>query len=358
MPDLGGERGRQGGERRGRHADGGEHAQAETIDDPARDRCGDAADQQREAVDQRDRTAARLERALQGGHEDDEGVADRAARHAQREAQRHQHPGHEPAHRLHPCIVGEPSARSAAPGSFDGRHAHHRSAFQRPAAVGQRRLCRRRDGRPLHRSVRRRRRGRDHLARADPDRPPPAGRARRRRAAAARRRHADLRGARRIGGASQAAARADRLGRRAAPRRDRRLAGGHRLHLVRGVRPQARRRRRLARVGHVRTAAGLFALLLPAARQPCRQRGPHPAGVRVGHARLPGRLRRAGHRRHAPRPHRPHDRPGDRAAARRRALRRGRLEDRRGRPQALFRHRPLHREPAGCARSAPAPGSC
>ena len=43
---------------------------------------------------------------------------------------------------------------------------------------------------------------------------------------------------------------------------------------------------------------------------------------------------------------------------RRRALRRGRLEDRRGRPQALFGHRPLHREPAGCAPSAPAPGSC
>ena len=150
MPDLGGERGRQRRQRRGRHADDGEHAQAETIDDPARDRCRDAADQEREAVDQRDRTAARIERALQGGHEDDEAVADRAARHAQREAQRHQRPGHEPAHRLHPCIAGEPSARSAARRSFDGRHAHHRAAFQRPATVGQRRLCRRRDGRQVH----------------------------------------------------------------------------------------------------------------------------------------------------------------------------------------------------------------
>src|SRR5690242_5969305 len=68
--------------------------------------------------------------------------------------------------------------------------------------------------------------------------------------------------ARRIGGASKTAARTDRLGRRHAPCRDRRLARGHRLRLVRGVRSQAWRRRWPARLRHVRTAAGLFAVLL------------------------------------------------------------------------------------------------
>ena len=65
MPELGRLRGAGRGQRRGRHADDRERAQAEAIDDPAGDRRRDAADQQGEAVDQGDRAAMRVEGLLQ-----------------------------------------------------------------------------------------------------------------------------------------------------------------------------------------------------------------------------------------------------------------------------------------------------
>ena len=98
LPEMVRLRGAERRERRGRHADHGERAQAETIDDPAGKRCTGAAGQQGEAIDHRHRAAARAEPAFQRRHEHGKGVADRTAGDAERKAQRDQQPRHVTGH--------------------------------------------------------------------------------------------------------------------------------------------------------------------------------------------------------------------------------------------------------------------
>ena len=85
-------------------------------------------------------TALRLagtEILLQRRHEDGEGIADRPARHAQRETQRHQHPGNEPVHEpslAMPSPLRQPQRRGrfrAAEGSSE-RHHHRARGFNGP----------------------------------------------------------------------------------------------------------------------------------------------------------------------------------------------------------------------------------
>ena len=180
-------------------------------------------------------------------HEDDEGIADRAARHAQHEAQRHQHPGHEPAHRLHPSHRRRGFVSRKAPAGFAPRRNSVDDTLiiaprlQRPAAVGQWRLCRRRDGRAASPRF-----GGDGTVEITLRAPIPIDRALQvvREGEALMLRDGDtLICEARAGSVAHLAPPPppDRLGRRDAPRRGRRQPAGHRFHLVHRLRPRAAR---------------------------------------------------------------------------------------------------------------------